>query len=99
MLTKNWDDRSRITSIISRPTMEDLYSKAFIADFRANEKFPAYNDGSTNPFDYDVLTSSQDGCPITGLKTAANPEKDGVTDVKVTFHLRACDSASKIKTC
>lgn len=65
------------------------YSRAFVAAYRQAEKFPAYEEGAS-PFDYDVITDSQDGCPIAELKIAPGAEKDGVTDVGVTWKFWTC---------
>jgi hypothetical protein len=66
------------------------YSKAFVAVYHRAEKYPAYDDGSSNPFDYDVITSSQDGCPLKDLKIAKGGERNGVTTVDVSFRLWDC---------
>lgn len=50
-----------------------------------------------DPFDYDVVTNSQDGCPLQDTKMAVVGEKDGVTDVAVTFRLWACEENEDTK--
>lgn len=74
------------------------FSKDFIAAFREAQKFPAY-DGSDYPFDYDVITSSQDGCPLKDLTLSPPTEKDGVSVVDVSFKLWTCapDAESQAK--
>lgn len=73
------------------------YSKAFVGVYHRAEKYPAYDDGSTNPFDYDVITSSQDGCPIKDLKIAKGKENNGVTTVNVSFRLWDCAETAEEK--
>ena len=70
-------------------SIERDFSKDFVAVYRGAQKYPAY-DGSDQPFDYDVITSSQDGCPLQDVKVSPAGEKDGVTTVDVSFRLWAC---------
>jgi hypothetical protein len=65
------------------------FSKDFATVYREAAKFPAY-DGGDSPFDYDVITSSQDGCPLKDMKISPAGEKDGVSVVGVSFRLMAC---------
>lgn len=66
-----------------------LFSKQFIAAYREAEKYPVYEEGG-GPFGYDVITNSQDGCPLKDLTITPGAETAGVTDVKVTFKLMTC---------
>jgi len=66
-----------------------LFSKDFIAAYREAEKYPIYDEGG-GPFGYDVITNSQDGCPLKDLAITSAPEASGVSDVKVTFKLMSC---------
>ena len=66
-----------------------LFSKDFVAAYREAEKYPIYNEGG-GPFGYDVITNSQDGCPLKDMAVVAAPESAGVSDVKVTFKLMSC---------
>lgn len=75
------------------------FSKDFIAIYRGAQKYPAY-DGSDSPFDYDVITSSQDGCPLKDIKISPTGEKGGITVVDVSFRLWDCvpnDEATRAK--
>ena len=47
-------------------------------------------DARGDPFGYDVITSSQDGCPLQELTTKTGPGAAGVTDVTVTFKPWTC---------
>ena len=71
------------------------FSKDFASVYREASKYPAY-DGGDSPFDYDVITSSQDGCPLKDMKISPAGEQDGVSTVAVSFRLMACapDAAS-----
>jgi len=74
------------------------FSTRFAAVYREAQKFPAY-DGSDYPFDYDVITSSQDGCPLKDLTVSPQGETDGVSVVAVRFRLWTCapDAESQAK--
>jgi hypothetical protein len=66
-----------------------LFSKDFAAAYRETEKYPVYEEGGS-PFGYDVITNSQDGCPLKDVTIAPGAETAGTTDVKVTFKLMTC---------
>jgi len=65
------------------------FSQDFAAVYREAAKYPAY-DGGDSPFDYDVITSSQDGCPLKDMTISPAGEKDGISTVAVSFRLMAC---------
>lgn len=65
------------------------FSRNFAVTYRENMKYPAYDEGDT-PFDYDVITSSQDGCPLKDLAVSPASDANGVTVVDVRFRLMAC---------
>lgn len=69
--------------------LERDFSKRFATVYREAAKYPAY-DGGDSPFDYDVITSSQDGCPLKDIKISPEGEKDGVSVVAVSFKLMTC---------
>jgi hypothetical protein len=66
------------------------FNATFAAAYREAAKHPAYDDADSGPFDYDVITSSQDGCPLKDIKIAAGAEKAGVTEVTASFKLWSC---------
>jgi hypothetical protein len=72
----------------------EFYSAGFIEAFRIAEKNPAIpvDEGGTEgyPFDYDVITSSQDGCPLKDIRIEAGAASGGATPVSVTFRLWDC---------
>jgi hypothetical protein len=74
------------------------FSKNFAATYRENTKYPAYDEGDT-PFDYDVITSSQDGCPLKELTVSPAGDSNGVSVVDVSFKLWTCapDAESQAK--
>lgn len=78
--------------------LDEDFTKAFAAVYREAAKYPAYDEGDS-PFDYDVITSSQDGCPLKDLTVSPDGEKDGVTVVAVSFKLWTCapDAESQAK--
>ena len=69
--------------------LSTLYSKSFAEAYREAAKYPVYDEGS-GPFGYDVITNGQDGCPLKDIAIEKGAEKDGMTDVKVTFKLWTC---------
>jgi hypothetical protein len=78
--------------------LDEDFSADFAATYREAAKYPAY-EGGDSPFDYDVITSSQDGCPLKDVTVSPAGEKDGVTLIAVSFKLWTCapDAESKTK--
>lgn len=72
--------------------LADLYRKA---SEKAAKVFES--DEPVDPFDYDVVTNSQDGCPLQDVKIALAGEKDGVSDVVVNFRIWACEENEDTK--
>jgi hypothetical protein len=91
-----WLDDSSGADYFDNPAIDTLYSKAFQAGYHAAEKYPAY-DGGTSPFEYDVITSSQDGCPLQDIQIKAAGETAGVTTVDVSFRLWDCAETAEEK--
>jgi hypothetical protein len=65
------------------------FSKTFADTYRENKKYPAYEE-SDDPFDYDVITSSQDGCPLKDITISPPGDKNDVSVVDVSFKLWTC---------
>lgn len=65
------------------------FSKDFVAAYREAEKYPIYEDGGS-PFGYDVITNSQDGCPLKDVSIVPGAETAGKATVTVTFKLMSC---------
>jgi hypothetical protein len=78
----------------SKAQLETLYSDQFVQAFAAASKNPPFGleEGETEgyPFDYDVVTYSQDGCPLEDLKLAEPVQSKAGSLVKVTFRLWGC---------
>lgn len=66
-----------------------LFSKDFVATYSETEKYPVYDEGGT-PFGYDVITNSQDGCPLKDVSITPGADTAGTTDIKVIFKLMTC---------
>jgi hypothetical protein len=73
------------------------FSQGFQSAYKAASKFPAYDDGSSDPFDYDVITSSQDGCPLKDIAISDRGRKGDVSDIMVTFRLWDCSDDKAMK--
>ncbi|MCA1299502.1 hypothetical protein [Stappia indica] len=74
----NWaDDGSEPQELFTEERLDRLFSRDFVARYRAAAAFPAMEAG-TSPFDYDVIVNAQDGCPLTDLSIAR--AEDAKTD-------------------
>lgn len=65
-----------------------LFSKDFRAAYDEAKKFSYLEGGGV--FDYDVITSSQEGCPLEDVSISPGAAHGETTVVKVTFKLMAC---------
>ncbi|SFB42898.1 hypothetical protein SAMN03159496_03640 [Rhizobium sp. NFR07] len=77
-----------------------LFSKRFQAAYAEASKHPAYeteNNGPGDPFGYDVVTASQDGCPLQDVTIVPSAPADGKTGVKVTFKQWTCVDDTELK--
>ncbi|MGK9054288.1 hypothetical protein [Xaviernesmea oryzae] len=77
-----------------------LFSKRFQAAYAEAAKHPAYeteNNQPGDPFGYDVITSSQDGCPLQEVKMNSGAGAGGMTDVTVTFKMWTCVDEADVK--
>jgi hypothetical protein len=91
MISRNWDENEGdYIDYFGDAPLKDLYSKAFADAYREAAKHPVFDDPQSGPFDYDVMTDSQDGCPVTDIGYKAGETKDGATDVEVTFKFFTC---------
>lgn len=99
LATALWSDKGAEGQDYFDNAHVNLFSKSFIAAYKEAAKFPIYDEAG-GPFGYDVITSSQDGCPLKELTITNQGEKAGITDIKVTFKLNTCfddDPANKEK--
>jgi hypothetical protein len=98
LATALWSDEPSVEGqdYFDKNRLETLYSKAFVEAYRQAAKYPIFDENG-GPFGYDVITNSQDGCPLEAVAVANQGEAGGVHDIKVTFKLWTCydDNASK----
>ncbi|WP_313616987.1 hypothetical protein [Agrobacterium sp.] len=99
---KNWSgEQEEWKYIFDEDMLTSVFSKHFADTYRQAAKKPAYdteNNEPGDPFGYDVVTSSQDGCPIQDLAIApGTPKDDRVSDVKVSFKLWSCMDEAEMK--
>ena len=87
---KNWaEGENDYQDIFDQARLTGVYSKDFAEKFRAAAKFPAFDDGTT-PFDYDVITGGQDGCPLQDVKIETRGPKGNATEVDASFKNMVC---------
>lgn len=98
---KNWSGTAEDWKyLFDEDMLTSLFSKGFVDQYREASRKPAYEaeSGKTgDPFGYDVVTNSQDGCPIQDLAVDAAPAKDGKSDVTAKFKLWACMDEAEMK--
>lgn len=97
----NWSDSvEEWKGIFEDGRLDRLYSKELQALYKqASEKAAKIFESAepVDPFDYDVVTNSQDGCPLQDVKIALAGEKDGVADVQASFRLWSCEENEDTK--
>lgn len=84
------DGRSEPQDYFEGERLTRHFSKRFVAAYQDASRFPAYDDGSGNPFDYDVIINGQDGCPLEDVEIRNAGDNAGVTTVVASFHLWRC---------
>ena len=97
----NWSDNvEEWKSIFEGDRLNRLYTKEIVDLYKkASEKAAKVfeSDEPVDPFDYDVVTNSQDGCPLQDVKISLVGEKDGIADVLATFKLWTCEDNADTK--
>jgi len=97
----NWNsNESDWKFIFDKEPLARLFSKRFQAAYAEASKHPAYdteNNEPGDPFGYDVITSSQDGCPLKDIAINPAPAANGMTDVTVTFKMWTCIDEAEVK--
>ncbi|KQQ37238.1 MULTISPECIES: hypothetical protein [Rhizobium/Agrobacterium group] len=97
----NWNTvDSDWKSLFDPEPIQQNFSKSFQTAYSEASKHPAYeteNNAPGDPFGYDVVTSSQDGCPLKDVTIVPAPAANGVSDVKVTFKQWACIDDAEMK--
>jgi hypothetical protein len=98
---ENWDSgESEWKYIFDAEPLARLFSKNFQAAYGEASKHPAYeteNNEPGDPFGYDVVTASQDGCPLQDVKIEPAVPASGKTDVAVTFKQWTCVDDEELK--
>jgi hypothetical protein len=77
-----------------------LFSKRFQSAYAEAAEHPAYeteNNQPGDPFGYDVVTASQDGCPLEEVKIVPAAPVDGKTSITVTFKQWTCVDDNDLK--
>jgi hypothetical protein len=101
MTKTNWESVDAGWKYIFEPDpLSKLFSKRFQAAYKEAAKHPAYdteNNEPGDPFGYDVVTNSQDGCPLEEISIVPAAAKDGLTEVKVRFKQWTCIDEADIK--
>lgn len=97
----NWNTSdSDMKYLFEADPLARLFSKRFQTTYAEAAKHPAYdtdNNQPGDPFGYDVVTASQDGCPLQDIKMTSKPGAKGGTDVQVTFKQWACLDDTEMK--
>lgn len=97
----NWNTvDSEWKYIFDADPLARLFSRKFQTAYAEAAKHPAYeteNNQPGDPFGYDVITSSQDGCPLQEVTTNSAPGANGMTDVTVTFKMWTCVDEADVK--
>lgn len=101
MTKANWESVDADWKYIFDPEpLAKLFSKRFQAAYKDASKHPAYeteNNQPGDPFGYDVVTDSQDGCPLQNITITPGQPDGTITPVKVTFKLWTCIDQADIK--
>ena len=98
---ENWDTvDSEWKFIFDADPLSRLFSKEFREAYAEASKKPAYdteNGAPGDPFGYDVITASQDGCPLSDVQIGTPAPQGSITDVKVTFKAWTCIEEPEIR--
>jgi hypothetical protein len=101
MTKTNWESVDAEWKYLFDPApLSQLFSKRFQEAYKEAAKHPAYdteNNEPGDPFGYDVVTNSQDGCPLQDISILPGTAKDGKTDVVVSFKMWSCIDDAQIK--
>ncbi len=101
MTKANWESVDADWKYMFDPEpLAKLFSKRFQAAYKEAAKHPAYdteNNEPGDPFGYDVVTNSQDGCPLQDIAIKPGAARDGMTDVVVSFKMWTCIDDAQIK--
>lgn len=90
---KNWSSESDYKYIFDEDLLSSLYSTSFITAYLDAAKKSVYadeNDDAADPFGFDVVTNSQDGCPIEELNIVGDGSATKESNIVATFKVWAC---------
>lgn len=91
---ENWaGTNENFKFVLDDSLLDSVYSKAFAKAYRDAKKKLANdaNDGEEyEPFGYDIITNSQDGCPLQDVKREVASSAGGKAEVVVSFKHFAC---------
>ncbi len=97
----NWNSNDSDWKFIFDPEpLARLFSKRFQTAYADAAKHPAYeteNNQPGDPFGYDVVTASQDGCPLQDVTIAPGVAANYKTSFKVTFKQWTCIDDTDLK--
>jgi hypothetical protein len=98
---ENWNSGDdELKSIFDADPLTRLFSSRFREAYAEASKHPAYeteNGGAGDPFGYDVITASQDGCPLKEVNIVPAPAAGAKSEVTVTFKLWTCVDDADLK--
>lgn len=97
----NWNSNDSDWKFILDPDpLARLFSTRFQTVYADAAKHPAYeteNNQPGDPFGYDIVTASQDGCPLQDVTIAPGASANGKIDFKVTFKQWTCIDDADLK--
>ena len=97
----NWANTdSEWSYIFGDEPLQRLFSRRFQAAYHEAAKRPAYDTddgGPGDPFGYDVVTASQDGCPLEDVVIVDEGGQGETRDVTVTFKLWRCLDQAELR--
>ena len=99
--SRNWVSMDGDWSyLFAEDPLRRLFSLRFQVAYHEAAERPAYeteDGGPGDPFGYDVVTASQDGCPLEDVSILPAAAQDGMTPVKVTFKLWRCLDQAELR--
>jgi hypothetical protein len=89
-------DRSAMPDYFSAERLATLYSKDFVARYKAASRM--MNDANDRVLDRDMLTREvDDNCPFEGVRINVGPTDNGVTQVLTSFLPHNCKEGDPIQ--
>lgn len=97
---KNWSGNDEFHSLFDENNLTNVFSVPFATAYREAAKNSVYagEDGEgADPFGFDVITNSQDGCPLEDLKIEDDGAVAQASTVIATFKVWACMEGSDMQ--